>query len=73
MIKCVDRSVFFNQPAEQNIDDQLNMGSMFRSDRMAMCQIFMQSETVYKTVAVLGEIGLVQFKDVSIMYEDVNN
>ncbi|KAL5283513.1 unc-32.2 family protein [Megaselia abdita] len=39
------------------------MGSMFRSDKMALCQIFMQSEIVYETVAELGEIGLVQFKD----------
>lgn len=48
------------------------MGSMFRSDRMALCQIFMQSETVYETVAALGEIGLVQFKDVSILKQLIN-
>lgn len=39
--------------------------SVFRSEEMALCQLFLQSDTAYSSVAALGEIGLVQFRDVS--------
>lgn len=38
---------------------------MFRSEEMFLCQLFIQPEAVYSTVAELGEIGAVEFKDVS--------
>lgn len=41
------------------------MGSMFRSEEMALCQMFLQPEAAYSTVSDLGELGLVQFRDVS--------
>lgn len=44
----------------------MKMGSMFRSEEMSLCQLFVQPEAIYSTVAELGEIGIAQFKDVSI-------
>lgn len=40
------------------------MGSMFRSEEMALCQLFIQPETAYHFVAALGEAGIVEFRDV---------
>lgn len=40
---------------------------MFRSEEMALCQLFLQSESAYACVAELGELGLVQFRDVSAL------
>lgn len=34
---------------------------------MALCQLFLQSEAAYACVSELGELGLVQFRDVSIV------
>lgn len=42
------------------------MGSFFRSEEMSLCQVFVQAETLYETVAKLGDLGIVQFKDVSL-------
>lgn len=41
------------------------MGSLFRSEEMALCQLFLQSEAAYACVSEMGELGLVQFRDVS--------
>lgn len=43
------------------------MGSLFRSEEMTLCQLFLQSEAAYACVSELGELGLVQFRDVSNM------
>lgn len=40
------------------------MGALFRSEEMNLCQIFLQSEAAYACVSELGELGMVQFKDV---------
>ena len=40
--------------------------SMFRSEPMTLCQLFLQSEAAYQVIAELGELGLLQFKDVCI-------
>lgn len=40
------------------------MGAMFRSERMALAQLFVQPEAAYLTVSELGEAGFVQFRDV---------
>ncbi|XP_076309435.1 V-type proton ATPase 116 kDa subunit a 1-like [Tachypleus tridentatus] len=45
------------------------MGSLFRSEEMTLCQLFLQSEAAYACVAELGELGLVQFRDLN---PDVN-
>ena len=40
-------------------------GSLFRSEEMALCQLFLQSEAAYGCVSELGELGLVQFRDLN--------
>ncbi|XP_029162361.1 V-type proton ATPase 116 kDa subunit a isoform X3 [Nylanderia fulva] len=47
----------------------LKMGSLFRSEEMTLCQLFLQSEAAYACVSELGELGLVQFRDLN---PDVN-
>lgn len=41
------------------------MGAMFRSEKMSLCQLFIQPEAAYQSVAELGELGICQFNDVS--------
>ncbi|XP_060600328.1 V-type proton ATPase 116 kDa subunit a 1-like isoform X2 [Ruditapes philippinarum] len=41
------------------------MGALFRSEEMTLCQLFLQSEAAYACVSELGELGLVQFKDLN--------
>ncbi|XP_036344558.1 V-type proton ATPase 116 kDa subunit a1-like [Rhagoletis pomonella] len=41
------------------------MGDMFRSEKMALCQLFIQPEAGYTTISELGEIGCVQFRDLN--------
>lgn len=43
------------------------MGAMFRSEEMALCQLFIQPEAAYYSVSELGETGTVQFRDVSLL------
>ncbi|XP_064636326.1 V-type proton ATPase 116 kDa subunit a1-like [Lineus longissimus] len=45
------------------------MGSLFRSEEMTLCQLYLQSEAAYTCVSELGELGLVQFRDLN---KDVN-
>ncbi|XP_054289146.1 V-type proton ATPase 116 kDa subunit a 1-like [Macrosteles quadrilineatus] len=42
------------------------MGSFFRSEEMTLCQLFLQSEAAYSCVSELGELGLVQFRDLNV-------
>lgn len=44
------------------------MGSMFRSEEMALCQLFIQPEAAYTSISELGELGTVQFRDVSAVH-----
>ena len=39
--------------------------SLFRSATMSLIQLFIPSEVAHATVSELGELGNVQFKDVS--------
>ncbi|XP_067672802.1 V-type proton ATPase 116 kDa subunit a1-like isoform X3 [Haliotis asinina] len=41
------------------------MGTIFRSEEMSLCQLFLQSEAAYACVSELGELGLMQFKDLN--------
>ncbi|XP_077863927.1 V-type proton ATPase 116 kDa subunit a 1-like, partial [Saccoglossus kowalevskii] len=41
------------------------MGSLFRSEKMTLAQLFLQSEAAYACVSELGELGLVQFRDLN--------
>ncbi|KAJ4450262.1 hypothetical protein ANN_01682 [Periplaneta americana] len=42
------------------------MGSFFRSEEMSLCQLFIQPEAAYSSVAELGEAGSVQFRDLNV-------
>lgn len=42
------------------------MGAMFRSEEMALCQLFIQPEAAYLSVSELGETGTVQFRDLNV-------
>ena len=41
------------------------MGQLFRSEEMALCELFIQSEAAYACISELGELGLVQFRDMN--------
>ncbi|KAF5299267.1 hypothetical protein FQA39_LY02440 [Lamprigera yunnana] len=45
------------------------MGSFFRSEEMALAQLFIQPEAAYYSISELGETGIVQFRDLN---ESVN-
>ena len=36
---------------------------------MTLCQLFLQAEAAYAFVSELGGLGLVQFRDVSILHQ----
>lgn len=38
--------------------------TIFRSEEMTLCQLYLQPESAYATIDELGELGLVQFRDV---------
>lgn len=40
------------------------MGSMFRGEEMVLAQLFIQPEAAYHSISELGELGVVQFRDV---------
>ncbi|CAD6196647.1 unnamed protein product [Caenorhabditis auriculariae] len=46
------------------------MGSIYRSEHMSLCQIFLQTDSAYQCVAELGELGLAQFLDLN---EEMNS
>ncbi|XP_071443370.1 V-type proton ATPase 116 kDa subunit a 1-like [Hetaerina americana] len=41
------------------------MGSFLRSEEMVLCEVFVQPEAAYSTVAELGESGILQFRDMN--------
>ncbi|XP_023660102.1 V-type proton ATPase 116 kDa subunit a [Paramormyrops kingsleyae] len=41
------------------------MGSLFRSEEMCLAQLFLQSGSAYDCVCELGELGLVEFRDLN--------
>lgn len=41
------------------------MGSLLRSEEMCLAQLFLQSGSAYDCISELGELGLVEFRDVS--------
>jgi len=40
---------------------------LFRSEDMVLCQMYLQADAAYSCVSQLGELGVVQFKDVSFI------
>ncbi|KAG7226557.1 hypothetical protein INR49_003714 [Caranx melampygus] len=49
--------------------EEVIMGELFRSEEMTLAQLFLQSEAAYCCVSELGELGMVQFRDLN---PDVN-
>ena len=41
------------------------MSSLLRSEEMCLAQLFLQSGSAYDCISELGELGLVEFRDVS--------
>lgn len=41
------------------------MSSLFRGEEMTLCQVYFQSEAAYSCIAQLGELGIVQFRDLN--------
>lgn len=41
------------------------MGTLFRGEEMTLCQIYFQSEAAYSCIVQLGELGIVQFRDLN--------
>lgn len=41
------------------------MGSLLRGEEMCLAQLFLQSGSAYDCISELGELGLVEFRDVS--------
>lgn len=39
---------------------------IYRSEQMCLAQLYLQSDASYQCVAELGELGLVQFRDVRV-------
>ncbi|KAF3819392.1 hypothetical protein GH733_013542 [Mirounga leonina] len=58
---CLESNVKRNQGC-------VKMASVFRSEEMCLSQLFLQVEAAYCCVAELGELGLVQFKDVGAAF-----
>ena len=42
--------------------------SIFRSERMSLWQMILQNESAYNCVAEMGELGIVEFRDVSYYF-----
>ena len=42
------------------------MGALFRSEEMTLCQFFIQTDATFWCLAELGEMGVVQFRDVCV-------
>lgn len=41
------------------------MGSLFRGEEMCLAQLFLQAGSAYDCISELGELRLVEFRDVS--------
>lgn len=44
------------------------MGTLFRSEEMELAQMYLQQEAAFSCVIELGELGLVEFRDVSRLF-----
>lgn len=44
------------------------MGSFFQSEEMCLVQLFFQTESAHYCISELGNLGLVQFRDVSVTF-----
>lgn len=47
------------------------MSTIFRSEEMTLCQLFLQPDAAYSCISELGELGIVQFRDVRLFSFDL--
>uniref|UniRef100_A0A452UAE0 V-type proton ATPase subunit a n=1 Tax=Ursus maritimus TaxID=29073 RepID=A0A452UAE0_URSMA len=52
-------------PKEEVEAQRRTMGSMFRSEEVALVQLFLPTSAAYTCVSQLGELGLVEFRDLN--------
>ena len=43
------------------------MASIFRSEEMSFCDMYLHADDAFECVNRLGELGICQFKDVSLI------
>lgn len=43
----------------------MSTSSVFRSEEMTLCQLFLQPDAAYSSIAELGELSVVQFRDLN--------
>ncbi|CAF1367420.1 unnamed protein product [Adineta ricciae] len=43
----------------------MSTSSIFRSEQMTLCQLFLQPDAAYSSIAELGELSIVQFRDLN--------
>ncbi|KHN82106.1 putative V-type proton ATPase subunit [Toxocara canis] len=69
LISCQPSGVrsqpFYDSTRKKNVTKVVGMGSLLRSESMSLAQLFLQTDAAYACVAELGEIGLVQFRDLN--------
>jgi hypothetical protein len=49
----------------------MSESTLFRSEEMSLVQLYIPSEIAQPTVTELGELGLVQFRDVRNWFPDI--
>lgn len=47
------------------------MGSLLRGEEMCLAQLFLQSGSAYDCISELGELGLVEFRDVRLRVDAI--
>ncbi|NXN77265.1 VPP3 ATPase, partial [Bombycilla garrulus] len=47
------------------------MGSLFRSEEVCLAQLFLQSASAYSCISELGERGLLEFRDVTFLQQEL--
>ena len=43
----------------------MSTSSVFRSEQMTLCQLFLQPDAAYSSISELGELSIVQFRDLN--------
>ena len=61
-----ERSIFLIEKMEQFIDNLPPMDLM-RSEKMTFVQLIIPAESAHRAISYLGELGLLQFRDVSFL------
>lgn len=59
------KSKFLSPITGYSFKSRFEMGSLFRSEDMTLCQLFLQVESAYQSISELGELGLAQFRDLN--------